>query len=196
MLVQRGFIQLRLVFIFIYLLFIHLFIYLFICLLTFLSFFSFVHFFLFHFILFTEMKPNENTWLRADIAPKINHDGRELTYTCAAAICQNKRCKKYILLVPYERAQILCYQLSKWLLQELIFYSMILESTHDVLNYICYSVEHLHIITHSLLPNTQSRFLQKRVFMKLTSSNINEVIRPVLNFLFFFTIRFHKYKKA
>ena len=27
------------------------------------------------------------------------------------------------------------------------------------------------------------------------SSNINEVIRPVLN-LFFFTIRFHKYKKA
>ena len=27
------------------------------------------------------------------------------------------------------------------------------------------------------------------------SSNINEVIRPVLNF-FFFIIRFHKYKKA
>ena len=33
----------------------------------------------------------------------------------------------------------------------------------------------------------------------LLSSNTNEVIRPVLNFLFlffFFTIRFHKYKKA
>ena len=30
----------------------------------------------------------------------------------------------------------------------------------------------------------------------LSSSNINEVIRSVLNFLFFFTIRFHKYKKA
>ena len=28
------------------------------------------------------------------------------------------------------------------------------------------------------------------------SSNLNEVIRPVLNFLFLFTIRFHKYKKA
>ena len=28
------------------------------------------------------------------------------------------------------------------------------------------------------------------------SSNGNKVIRPVLNFLFFFTIRFHKYKKA
>ena len=28
------------------------------------------------------------------------------------------------------------------------------------------------------------------------SSNIDEVIRSVLNFLFFFTIRFHKYKKA
>ena len=27
------------------------------------------------------------------------------------------------------------------------------------------------------------------------SSNINEVIRPVLNFLFF-TVKFHKYKKA
>ena len=31
---------------------------------------------------------------------------------------------------------------------------------------------------------------------KINSSNINEVIRPVLNFFFFFTIRFHKYKKA
>ena len=28
------------------------------------------------------------------------------------------------------------------------------------------------------------------------SSNINEVIRSVLNFLIFFTKRFHKYKKA
>ena len=28
------------------------------------------------------------------------------------------------------------------------------------------------------------------------SSNINEVVRSVLNFLIFFTIRFHKYKKA
>ena len=30
----------------------------------------------------------------------------------------------------------------------------------------------------------------------IISSNINEVIRSVLDFLFFFTIRFHKYKKA
>ena len=30
----------------------------------------------------------------------------------------------------------------------------------------------------------------------LVSSSINEVIRSVLNFFFFFTIRFHKYKKA
>ena len=28
------------------------------------------------------------------------------------------------------------------------------------------------------------------------SCNLNEVIRPVLNFLIFFTVRFHKYKKA
>ena len=32
------------------------------------------------------------------------------------------------------------------------------------------------------------------VMILLSSSNINEVIRSVLNFLFFFTIRFHKYK--
>ena len=30
----------------------------------------------------------------------------------------------------------------------------------------------------------------------ITSSNINEVIRSVLNFLFFHMIRFHKFKKA
>ena len=29
-----------------------------------------------------------------------------------------------------------------------------------------------------------------------SSSNIDEVIRSILNFLFFFTIRFHKHKKA
>ena len=32
--------------------------------------------------------------------------------------------------------------------------------------------------------------------MKLISSNINEVIRSVLNFLIFLTKRFHKYKEA
>ena len=30
----------------------------------------------------------------------------------------------------------------------------------------------------------------------IISSNINEVVRSVLTFLFFFMIRFHKYKKA
>ena len=34
------------------------------------------------------------------------------------------------------------------------------------------------------------------MLMAIVSSNINEVIRSILNFLFFFTIRFHKYKKA
>ena len=38
-------------------------------------------------------------------------------------------------------------------------------------------------------------FQQANVLLHF-SSNINEVIRPVLNFLFFFTIRFYKYKKA
>ena len=33
------------------------------------------------------MKPNENQVARPDIAPKINHDGRGLTYACAAAVC-------------------------------------------------------------------------------------------------------------
>ena len=36
----------------------------------------------------------------------------------------------------------------------------------------------------------------KNIKSEYKSSNINEVIRAVLNFLFFFTIRFHKYKKA
>ena len=31
------------------------------------------------------------------------------------------------------------------------------------------------------------------IFWKSVSSNINEVIRPVSNFFFFFTIRFHKH---
>ena len=33
------------------------------------------------------MKPNENQVARPDIAPKINHDGRGLTYAWAAAVC-------------------------------------------------------------------------------------------------------------
>ena len=35
-----------------------------------------------------------------------------------------------------------------------------------------------------------------RLIIASVSSNINEVITSVLNFLLFFTIRFHKYKKA
>ena len=40
------------------------------------------------------------------------------------------------------------------------------------------------------------RTLNDKNFQKLNSSIIIEVIRTVLNFLCFFTIRFHKYKKA
>ena len=40
--------------------------------------------------------------------------------------------------------------------------------------------------------NSVQEFVRIKSYL---SSNINEVIRPVLNFLFFFTIRFHKYKK-
>ena len=36
----------------------------------------------------------------------------------------------------------------------------------------------------------------QRLTVNNGSSSIYKVIRPVLNFLFFFTIRFHKYKKA
>ena len=36
----------------------------------------------------------------------------------------------------------------------------------------------------------------KNSLVAIQSSNINEVIRSVLKFLFFLTIRFHKYKKA
>ena len=58
----------------------------------------FFHSFFFHFISFFEMEPNETTWPRTDIAPKINHYGRGLTYACAAAVCKIKRCKKNHIL--------------------------------------------------------------------------------------------------
>ena len=32
------------------------------------------------------MKQMKTTWPRADIAPKVNHDGQGLTYACAAAV--------------------------------------------------------------------------------------------------------------
>ena len=38
--------------------------------------------------------------------------------------------------------------------------------------------------------------MKNHIFQTSVSSNINEVIRSVLNFLFFFMIRSHKYKKA
>ena len=44
---------------------------------------------------------------------------------------------------------------------------------------------------------TEKEWFQKRITSTLQfSSNINEVIRSVLNFFFFFTTRFHNYKKA
>ena len=39
---------------------------------------------LFRFLTWNEM---ETTWPRADIAPKINHDGRGLAHACTAAVC-------------------------------------------------------------------------------------------------------------
>ena len=41
-------------------------------------------FILFRFLTWNEM---ETTWPRADIAPKINHDGRGLAHACTAAVC-------------------------------------------------------------------------------------------------------------
>ena len=46
---------------------------------------------------------------------------------------------------------------------------------------------------------TKQKFLFKKIYhdcLYKFSSNINEVIRLVLNFLIFFTKRYHKYKKA
>ena len=43
---------------------------------------------------------------------------------------------------------------------------------------------------------TFDKFLELLIKNQSVSSNINEVIRSVLNFLIFFTKRFHKYKKA
>ena len=54
-----------------------------------------------------------------------------------------------------------------------------------------------------LIITKQKKFLYKKIIKKIYhdclykfSSNINEVIRPVLNFLFFFTKRYHKHKTA
>ena len=41
-------------------------------------------FILFRFLTWNGM---ETTWPRADIAPKINHDGRGLAHACTAAVC-------------------------------------------------------------------------------------------------------------
>ena len=46
----------------------------------------------FHTLKQSQMKTK---WLRADRAPKINQDGRALTFACAATECQIKRCKKF-----------------------------------------------------------------------------------------------------
>ena len=45
-------------------------------------------------------------------------------------------------------------------------------------------------------PNSKQFCPYSEVIHGNTSSNINEVIRSVLNFSFFFVIRSHKYKKA
>ena len=42
-------------------------------------------------------------WTRADIAPKIGHDDRGLTYACAAAVCYTKRCKFHIPFASHKR---------------------------------------------------------------------------------------------
>ena len=60
------------------------------CLFSFLNFCysSFFHLLLFFYsISFLKWNQMKTNWPRADIAPKINHDGRGLTYTCAAAVC-------------------------------------------------------------------------------------------------------------
>ena len=60
------------------------------CLFSFLNFCysSFFHLLLFFYsISFLKWNQMKTNWPRADIAPKINHDDRGLTYTCAAAVC-------------------------------------------------------------------------------------------------------------
>ena len=47
--------------------------------------YSFLFIYFFHFILFFKKSQTKTTWLRADIAPAINHDSRGLTEACAAA---------------------------------------------------------------------------------------------------------------
>ena len=90
---------------------------------------------------FLKCNQMKTTWLRADVAPKINHDGWGLTYTNPAVACQMKRCKKItyfnyatckarkqVLLFIKKHgtrlALFLCHQHLKRPPQKLIFYTM------------------------------------------------------------------------
>ena len=110
-----------------------------------LLFYSGVYFF-FHFLSFRFLKWNQmnTTWPRIDIAPKINLNGREMTYAWAAAVCYIKRCKKFIFFTcstwkfvknillfikkyGIRPALFSCYYHLKRPSQKLIFYIMIFE---------------------------------------------------------------------
>ena len=43
----------------------------------------------------------KTTWPRADVAPKINHDDRGLTYACAAAYVRLNNDKIHIFYLRY-----------------------------------------------------------------------------------------------
>ena len=62
-------------------------------------------------------------WSRADIAPKINHDGRGLIYACAAALCWTKR--SYIIrAVVLERFHIVTHNYAPSFAVKMRFYQI------------------------------------------------------------------------
>ena len=65
---------------------------------VFFFFYLFIFFILFRFLKWNQMK---TTWPGADIVPKINYDGRELAYACAAAYVRLNNEKTHVFHLYY-----------------------------------------------------------------------------------------------
>ena len=108
--------------------------------------FLFVHFYFlislivfsmnFFSIQFRFLKQNQmkTTWPRADIAPKINHDDRGLTYACSAVVCYTKRCKIHIFYLrhmkTHEASISNTFHQKTWHQACLVFMLLALEKSH------------------------------------------------------------------
>ena len=78
------------------------------------------------------MKPMKTSWPRANIVPKINHDGRGLRYACAVAYVRLNYEKVHIFYLCYMKdheASITLYQ-ETWHQACLLFMLLALNFLH------------------------------------------------------------------